>query len=323
MSERERFLYILGAGLLLLLFLMSSTDLIIKEKDVEIYPVSVIINDDRDEDYVNFKKGMDKAAEEFNVDVSFITLYSSNDQEQQLELVRREIRDGAKAIILAPVNEDDTVMSLDSMKLNCPFVFLDAQSPSEFVTDSIMTDWKDMGEKLGSAAAAGVSPEVPVCLFTEGLSFTGNTGIYDGVRTVLEERGYVCRLYEKKSEDTYREAIGATVYPDREKIAAVALDSRALREVSQIIGESSVYEENVEGLYGVGSTTEILYDLDQGIIDGIVTYDRFTEGYLSVKRAVEAIEGNRQKRQTILEAYYLEREDLRDKAYEKMLYPIE
>ena len=66
----------LWAGVLVLLFLMSSTDLIIKEKKVEIYPISVIIEDANDDYYVNFNKGMDKAAVEFHGDVSFITLYA-------------------------------------------------------------------------------------------------------------------------------------------------------------------------------------------------------------------------------------------------------
>jgi len=42
-----------------------------------------------------------------------------------------------------------------------------------------------------------------------------------------------------------------------------------------------------------------------------------------VKQAVEAIQGTRQKQNTVLEAIYVDKDKLRDKAYEKMLYPIE
>ena len=41
---------------LILLYLLSSTDWIIKEKEVEVYPVSLIISDTSDDDYVNFRK---------------------------------------------------------------------------------------------------------------------------------------------------------------------------------------------------------------------------------------------------------------------------
>ena len=80
---------------LILLYLLSSTDWIIKEKEVEVYPVSLIISDTSDDDYVNFRKGVDQAAVEYNVDVSFITLYEKDNLAQQMELVRREAAAGA------------------------------------------------------------------------------------------------------------------------------------------------------------------------------------------------------------------------------------
>ena len=63
--------------------------------------------------------------------------------------------------------------------------------------------------------------------------------------------------------------------------------------------------------------------LDQGIITGLVTYNRYDEGYLSVERAVESIEGSRQREQILLDSYYIEKPQLRDKQYEKMLYPMD
>ena len=57
MSNKGKILWCIWAGILVLLFLMSSTDLIIKEKEIEVYPVSVIIDGDNDDYYVNLKKG--------------------------------------------------------------------------------------------------------------------------------------------------------------------------------------------------------------------------------------------------------------------------
>ena len=45
MTRQEKIIWSLFAGVLILLFLLSSTDLIIKEKKTEIYPVSVIIGE--------------------------------------------------------------------------------------------------------------------------------------------------------------------------------------------------------------------------------------------------------------------------------------
>ena len=82
MTRKEKMLWILYGIVLLLLFLLSSTDLIIKEKKTQVYKISVIIEDISDENYVNFRKGMDRAAIELHADVSLITLYDKGSGEQ-------------------------------------------------------------------------------------------------------------------------------------------------------------------------------------------------------------------------------------------------
>ena len=114
-----------------------------------------------------------------------------------------------------------------------------------------------------------------------------------------------------------------TVYPGKDKVEVIALDVRSLDQTAGILNESSVYREHVSALYGIGSTTEILNYLDQGIIDGLVTYDQFSQGYLSIKKAVEAIHAGRQKQETLLDLVYLDQQKLASGVYEKMLYPME
>ena len=48
MSVREKLAWAACAVLLVFLYLASSTDLIIKEREVEIHPVSIILNDVND-----------------------------------------------------------------------------------------------------------------------------------------------------------------------------------------------------------------------------------------------------------------------------------
>ncbi len=323
MSNKEKLLWGLYGAALVLLFLMSSTDLIIKEKTAAVYPISIIVRQTTDEYYGNFKKGMDKAAEEYKGDVNFITLYTEHSQEQQLELFLREMRDGAGAIILEPVQGEKTVMALDEIKPSCPVVLLGTDSPEAYVSGAITADRYEMGKQLGEAVAKKLQPHQEIYLFTEGLDYGGNKETYGGFCSVLEERGFSCRLYEKRDSDTYRQAIEGTVYPGNEHIVVAALDASSLDETARILESSSVYRQHVEGLYGIGDTTAILSALDKGIIDGIVTYNQFNAGYLSVKRAVEAAEGIQARTSLQLEHFYLEQEDLRKKEYEKMLYPIE
>lgn len=323
MSNREKIIWAAGAIILVFLFLLSSTDWIIAEKKREVYQISVVVEDSNDEYYVNFKKGMDKAAESLHADVDFITLYAPNDLAQQIELIQREIKEGADALIVAPVNESEFIMRLDEISPSCPVVLLGTSNVSASVAASIGIDGFKAGERLAARIAAEESKEFPVCLLTEGLTCTGNKDRYDGLCSALSEAGFTCRLTEKQSEDSYRRAIEETVYPGRGRMTVVALDVDALSEAAAIIGGSSVYKEYITGLYGFGSTVGILNELDNGVIDGLMTHSQFDEGYLSVKMAVEAIQGVRLGEPVVMDSFYIEADDLREGRYEKLLYPME
>lgn len=93
-KKRKCLLWMLFVPLLILLYLLSSTDLLIQERTKEVYPVSVILDCVTDEAYTNFKKGMDRAAIELNAEVSLITLYEEGNAAQQLDRMLREQQDG-------------------------------------------------------------------------------------------------------------------------------------------------------------------------------------------------------------------------------------
>ena len=59
MSNREKISWCAGVLLLVALYLLSSTDLIIKEKKREICRISVIIDNVNDNYYGSFRAGMD------------------------------------------------------------------------------------------------------------------------------------------------------------------------------------------------------------------------------------------------------------------------
>ena len=98
MSNKEKIGWCAGVILLVILYLLSSTDLIIKEKKKEIFRVSVIVDQVNDNYYGNFREGMNMAEKKYQADVNFITLYAENDEKQQDELIVREVKDGTNAI---------------------------------------------------------------------------------------------------------------------------------------------------------------------------------------------------------------------------------
>ena len=184
---------------LILLYLLSSTDWIIKEKEVEVYPVSLIISDTSDDDYVNFRKGVDQAAVEYNVDVSFITLYEKDNLAQQMELVRREAADGAGVVILEPVDELECRQYLEENTYGTPIILLGELSPDEEVKGAVHMDWTAAGRKLGEAITAEQSPDLPVWIFADN-PYIGKAGeMKQGLTEVLEKQGFYDTCVSMKS----------------------------------------------------------------------------------------------------------------------------
>lgn len=318
-----RLFFGVSAVILVLLYLMSSTNLIIREKKTEIYPISVIVEDSSDEDYEKLRKGMDRAAQELHVDLNFITLYQPNDQNQQLGLIAREISDGAKAVILSPANPVEAMAGLDEMVLNSPLIILGNIFPHAQAAAGISIDYMEAGRLLGEAVREN-HKNVSVHLLTKGLEYGYARELYDGIYQVLSAFGYPLSVavLDTEKDGTWLEEEADFLHTQNGVM--IALDESSLEEAAKILEENESSGGPKPELYGIGGTNRILNYLDKGIIQGLVVHNWFDEGYLSVEKAVEAIQGGGNlKEQTNMKAYYITKEDLRNPVYEKMLYPID
>lgn len=322
-TRREKLLWVCYAAVLVLLFLLSSTDLIIKERKTEVYPLSVIIEDTSDENYVNFRKGMDRAAMELNADVSFITLYEENNKQQQLEMMAREQQDGAKAVIMVPVEGPALEDALSQMRITVPLVLVNSDVPPDKTAASVTADYYEMGQKLAAQVLKRHTAEVPVYLFGGMRENTVTRQFEEGIRSVLSAAGCRITRFENRDGTVFQNTVEERAYLGGERVVVIALNQTCLAETAAILADNSWYAASVAGLYGRGTTIPILNYLDREIISGICVTDDFSAGYLSVKRAVEAVTGRVEEEQTLLESYYIEKPDLRRPQYEKMLYPIE
>lgn len=321
--KREKVLWIVYALVLVLLFLMSSTDIIIKEKKMEVYPISIIVDDTTDDFYVNFKKGVDQAAIDYHADVSFITLYDRNQAKQQVDMAARELNDGARALILSPVEEEAVIQALDENIISGPLVIVNSTVSHNKVSYHITEDFFEAGRDLALKIIERTPESVPVYLVTEELEGSARTMAYDGMMSVFSESSYETRLVEIGSEAEYRKLIEGLVYPEHATAVLAALDIRSLVKMAQILDESTVYQEYAAGVYGFGSTLQLLNYLDEGIVQGLVVTNDFIQGYLSIQKAVETIQNAGARESVEIQHFYIEKEDLRKKEYQKLLYPVD
>jgi ribose transport system substrate-binding protein len=303
---------------LVVLFLMCSTDLIIREPERQIYQIAVIIEDVRSDNYSNFRKGMDLAAAELNADVQLITLYEKLDVKEQMDLMDREQQDGTDALIVVPVEEEQ----VSAKQMTIPVILMRAGVAEAAGAGNVIVDYEKMGEQLAREILKEQPADVPVYVLTDPAGQSDMDRLFlKGSDAVFQEAGRsVQRILRGEEERFYTmlEQPGA----EAKKVVILAENQDILTEAAGVVAGSEAVADAVGGLYGRGTTMAILNYLDRGVITGICVTDEFSVGYYSVREAVRALEGAGSV-PTVMESYYIDKKDLRDPAFEKMLFPIE
>lgn len=304
---------------LMVLFLMCSTDLIIREPEREIHQIAVIIEDVRSDNYSNFRKGMDKAAAEFNADVQLITLYEKLYAEEQMELMDREQQDGADALIVVPVEEEQ----VSGKQMTIPVILLRAGVAEASGAGNVIVDHEKMGKQLALKILEKQPEERPVYVLTDAAGQSDMNRLFlKGIDAVFADEGRKVQWIMRNEEDRFWMMLEKLGMEERDKVVILAEDQEILMEAAGVLAGSEAASKAVGGLYGRGSTIQILNYLDRGLITGICVTDEFSLGYYSVREAVRALEGAGSV-PTVMESYYIEKKDLRDPVFEKMLFPIE
>lgn len=303
---------------LVVLFLMCSTDLIIREPERQIYQIAVIIEDVRSDNYSNFRKGMDLAAAELNADVQLITLYEKLDVKEQMDLMDREQQDGTDALIVVPVEEEQ----VSAKQMTIPVILMRAGVAEAAGAGNVIVDHEKMGELLAREILEEQPADVPVYVLTDPAGQSDMDRLFlKGSDAVFQEAGRSVQRIVRGEEErffTMLEQPGA----EAQKVVILAENQDILTEAAGVMAGSEAVADAVGGLYGRGTTMAILNYLDRGVITGICVTDEFSVGYYSVREAVRALEGAGSV-PTVMESYYIDKKDLRDPAFEKMLFPIE
>lgn len=315
--------WVISAGILVLLYLLSSTDLIIKEKPRQVYQISLIVGDTRDDYYVNFRRGVDRAAIEMQADVSFITMYQAQDSRQQMDLIIREQQDGAEALIIAPIREAEIAQALADGQIHGPVITINSTIIDNRVAACVSPDFYSMGRQLAEKIIAEQNPKIPVYLLSGKTTSEVSGRFYEGVRAVFEEHGIWHEWLLKTRTTETRDQIEKIMSERRQGIVLIALDQETLAEIAGFLSENRGQGSYVTGVYGRGNTLPALNYLDKEVIKGVCVTDDFSAGYMSVKAAVDTISNKNNQGMIRLDSYYIKKEDLFSPEYEKMLFPVE
>ena len=186
-KHRERIWILAGLILVGILFLLSSTDLILKEEQREIYTVAVILPEDGDA-LANYRRGIDQAASMENVDIYYETVYKTKAGYDYEAAALQTAEDNPEAVILLGADGGREGW-LDRAGRNIPVVSLGGVQAYGQNSCRITADYRNQGELLAQSILEDSQPGERVIIYSRKWNEEGVLECAEGLESVLKIQG--------------------------------------------------------------------------------------------------------------------------------------
>lgn len=305
MAKSERMAFILVSGLLLVLMLVLIVRSTINSNAARVYRISFITDDVSGDYSQNIRKGLERAARDYNVDLQMISLHGDMSTDQQRASFEREISMGAEAVILHLQRSTDLAEELDFSSLSVPVVSLGSAWSGIASSHSVSSDDAAMGRMLGEQ------------MLNDGVDAVRIRSSVQNSRIRLREEGLTEVLDAANVPHSSEADASSAAWVDLPTGAAVAaLDTPAIEKLIRGSRSGQI------ALYGVGYTNALLFELETGSIRSLIVEDDFALGYLALRNAVEALGSGSAEKERILSSYAADGENLYEEPLRHVLFPI-
>ncbi|MFI3174104.1 MAG: substrate-binding domain-containing protein [Bacillota bacterium] len=265
---------------LILLFVTSSTDLILKPEVDRIYKATLLISDVDSGLWQNYKLGVKYASEKYNVDMAIKTLFSFHeDTQQQLEQIMTEIEFGAEGLILSTSHFSKTSKLVEEENFKNAVIF--TKVDSSFCSDTygdysyVYYDYYGAGKMLGEILQKEHENRKDIFILTERELSENHTFFIQA----LKETHHVSILQNATLETEGLQQI-KTAFGDNDII--IGLDENSTLHFTEVKDMP---------IYSLGHTNTLIDCVLQGEVEGLICFDEYKAGFLSVRNLVTVLEG--------------------------------
>lgn len=268
-----------------------------------VYHVSVLLDGTGDDYSRNFKKGVEQAAAESNVDVRFIGSYIGNAGTAQAEALKKEWEGGADGAVVIPVDGDALALALMEAPQQLAVTLSGAEVTTEHRVTNVSADNRTMGARLAEAVYESGTKACTVFLLPNMGTAVGER--YEGFAARLGELGV---SHGKIETDDPAWELLAPGY------ALVALEPAMAEALCRLPTASG-------RVFGIGVSNRLLREAEDGAAAALVVQSDYDAGYLSLLSVVESL-GGAVPMSVALECYTVTAENLFTEPLVQMLFPI-
>lgn len=324
MKSKKTVAFIILFLLLIISFSVLLDDTLSNQKNRKIHNISLITSGRNNESLMIMKQGVEQAASELNIDVSFINLSHDNNIDEQKELIDREIKNGADAIILSPVDYEKMANTVEEAMKKVPIILIESNVDLEKTPPTIWNDNYELGELLGEQMIEMGDMGKKVAIIKNNLECKSIADRYEGFMSVMNKINNTYLFWEIPNESQ------ANYYTEIKKLlenndvdVVVTLSTGMLEYVAEVKKDSNIIDNEKSSIkvYGTGSTSKIISALEEKNINATATQNEFNIGYLGVKAAVDKLEGKKISNSTI-SSTIVNTDNMYSKENQRLLFPL-
>ena len=261
--------------------------------------ISFIARGIKTESWSTIEQGIEQAANDLNVEITSIYLSSENNVEEQVALLKREVQNGADAVMIAPVNSQDLRAPIEEAQKFVPVVAIESTVEGLENLPYIGCDNFALGRALGEEIFKQGAKGNKVAILQSSLSCSSVYEWYQGMLEVLQQNGMDLSFWEIPDDPTQAYETAKKLLQKRDVNKAVALDGATLEAVARAEKELSPPGVTTVDIFGVGRTNQVVSYLEEKVITSIGVQNEFNIGYLGVTTAVSQIKGDWSENATI------------------------
>lgn len=324
MRKKKKLIIISTFIVLISLFSLILNDTLWHEKGKKIYNISIITRGKNSESLMIMKQGIDQAASEMDVNTSFVTLSEDNSIDEQKQLIEREIKNNADAIIISPVDFEQMATPIENAMKKVPVILFESTVDSEHVEPSISCDNYNLGVNLGKEVVKNGKMCSNIAIIKNNLECSSIKEKYDGFMSVMNsvKNNYIFwKLKDEKQQTYYNQ--GKSLLENNNVDVVVTFDTGILEGISQAKKDliNTDKEKSSVEIYGTGSTSKIISFLEDKTISAIAIQNEFNVGYLSIKSAVNKIKGKSVDNSNI-SSTVVNRDNMYSEENQRLLFPF-
>ena len=295
MSKQKKRIFVIFIGIAIILFLFILDFLLRRDNREVIYNIAYISDTRKSEDIKVIAEGISQAAKDMRVEVKSYVLANNNEVEAQIELIKKEVKGKADAILLDPSDSNKLSETIKKVYKDVPIVLINSAITGFDSIPIISCDNEEVGKEIADEIIRNGNTRNNIGIIVTNKNKSNLQDMYRGFLSEISYSKNNCKeLNIGENINTYGQQINSFIKSENIDVL-VTFERDILEELAQIKKENKLELE----LYGMGRTNKILSYLEEDIINSVAVQNEFNLGYLGVKIAVDKLNNKDTSSKTI------------------------